>query len=96
MSIIAVRLDIYGGVYVEIQCNWSAVWTDGHQAYIGGWITMTSVTREIESIRDPEKLKMAALNLLVITMQRQAIIRGLCKRLAKVETDGVMKTSHKG
>ena len=58
--------------------------------------TMTSVTREIESIRDPEKLKMAALNLLVITMQRQAIIRGLCKRLAKVETDGVMKTSHKG
>ena len=38
--------------------------------------TMTSVTREIESIKDPEKLKMAALNLLVITMQRQAIIRG--------------------
>ena len=58
--------------------------------------TMTSVTREIESIRDPERLKMAALNLLVITMQRQAIIRVLCKRLAKVETDCVMKTSHKG
>ena len=58
--------------------------------------TVTSVTREIESIKDPEKLKMAALNLLVITMQRQAIIRGLCKRLAKVETDGVMKTTHKG
>jgi len=58
--------------------------------------TMTSVTREIESIRDPERLKMAALNLLEITMQRQAIIRGLCKRLAKVETDGVMKTTHKG
>ena len=58
--------------------------------------TMTSVTREIESIRDPETFKMAALNLLEITMQRQAIIRGMCKRLAKVETDGVMKTSHKG
>ena len=58
--------------------------------------TMTSVTREIESIRDPERLKMAALNLLEITMQRQAIIRGLCKRLAKVETDGVVKTTHKG
>ena len=58
--------------------------------------TMTSVTREIESIRDPERLKMAALNLLEITMQRQAIIRGLCKRLAKVETDGVIKTTHKG
>ncbi len=58
--------------------------------------TMISVSREIESIRDPEKLKMAALNLLMITMQRQAIIRGLCKRLAKVETDDVIKTSHKG
>ena len=58
--------------------------------------TMTSVTREIESIRDPERLKMAALNLLVITMQRQAIIRGLCKRLAKVESDCVIKKSHKG
>jgi len=39
---------------------------------------------------------MAALNLLMITMQRQAIIRGLCNRLAKVESDGVMKTTHKG
>ena len=58
--------------------------------------TMISVSREIESIRDPEKLKMAALNLLMITMQRQAIIRGLCKRLAKVETDDVIKTTHKG
>ena len=58
--------------------------------------TMTSVTREIESIRDPEKLKMAAINLLMITMQRQAIIRGLCKRLAKVETDDVIKTTYKG
>ena len=36
--------------------------------------TMTSVTREIESIRDPERLKMAALNLLEITMQRQATV----------------------
>ena len=58
--------------------------------------TMISVSREIESIRDPEKLKMAALNLLMITMQRQAIIRGLCKRLAKVETDDVIKTTYKG
>ena len=58
--------------------------------------TMESVSRELISIKDPAKLRMAALNLLVLTMQRQAIIRGLCKRLAKVETDGVMKTSHKG
>tara|TARA_R100000900_G_scaffold103049_1_gene80039 strand:- start:2502 stop:2762 length:261 start_codon:yes stop_codon:yes gene_type:complete len=58
--------------------------------------TMISVSREIESIKDPKKLKMAALNLLMITMQRQAIIRGLCKRLAKVETDDVIKTTYKG
>tara|TARA_B100001094_G_scaffold8951_1_gene8022 strand:+ start:2319 stop:2579 length:261 start_codon:yes stop_codon:yes gene_type:complete len=58
--------------------------------------TMISVSRELESIKDPKKLKMAALNLLMITMQRQAIIRGLCKRLAKVETDDVIKTTHKG
>ncbi len=58
--------------------------------------TMESVSRELSSIRDPEKLKVAAINLLMITMQRQAIIRGLCKRLAKVESDGVMKTTHKG
>ena len=58
--------------------------------------TMISVSRELESIKDPKKLKMAALNLLMITMQRQAIIRELCKRLAKVETDDVIKTTHKG
>ena len=58
--------------------------------------TMESVSRELISIKDPAKLRMAALNLLMITMQRQAIIRGLCKRLAKVETDGVVKTTHKG
>ena len=54
------------------------------------------VSRELESIKDRAKLRMAALNLLMITMQRQTIIRGLCKRLAKVETDCVVKTSHKG
>ena len=58
--------------------------------------TMESVSRELVSLKDPAKLRMAALNLLMITMQRQAIIRGLCKRLAKVESDGVMKTTHKG
>ena len=56
--------------------------------------TMTSVTREIESIRDPEKLKMAALNLLMITMQRQAIIRGLCKQLAKGKTSDIVTKTH--
>ena len=56
--------------------------------------TMISVSREIESIRDPEKLKMAALNLLMITMQRQAIIRGLCKQLAKGQTSDIVTKTH--
>jgi hypothetical protein len=56
--------------------------------------TMESISRELLSIRDPEKLRMAAINLLMITMQRQAIIRGLCKQLAKGETSGMVTKSH--
>ena len=56
--------------------------------------TLESVSREIASIRDPEKLKVAAINLLMITMQRQAIIRGLCKQLAKGRTSDIVTKSH--
>tara|TARA_R100001510_G_C7632264_1_gene190944 strand:+ start:1075 stop:1338 length:264 start_codon:yes stop_codon:yes gene_type:complete len=56
--------------------------------------TMESVSREIASIKDPEKLKIAAINLLMITMQRQAIIRGLCKQLAKGRTSDIVTKTH--
>ena len=56
--------------------------------------TMESVSRELVSIKDPAKLRMAALNLLMITMQRQAIIRGLCKQLAKGETSNIVTKTH--
>ena len=56
--------------------------------------TMESVSRELESIKDPAKLRMAALNLLMITMQRQAIIRGLCKQLAKGRTSDIVTKTH--
>ena len=56
--------------------------------------TIESVSRELLLIKDPKKLRMAALNLLMITMQRQAIIRGLCKQLAKGETSGMVTKSH--
>tara|TARA_B100001093_G_C26351099_1_gene810292 strand:- start:96 stop:344 length:249 start_codon:yes stop_codon:yes gene_type:complete len=56
--------------------------------------TMESVSRELESIKDPAKLRMAALNLLMITMQRQAIIRGLCKQLAKGKTSDIVTKTH--
>ena len=56
--------------------------------------TMESVSRELESIKDPAKLRMAALNLLMITMQRQAIIRGLCRQLAKGKTSDIVTKTH--
>ena len=56
--------------------------------------TMESGSRELVSIKDPAKLRMAALNLLMITMQRQAIIRGLCKQLAKGKTSDIVTKTH--
>ena len=56
--------------------------------------TMESVSRELVSIKEPAKLRMAALNLLMITMQRQAIIRGLCKQLAKGKTSDIVTKTH--
>ena len=56
--------------------------------------TMESVSRELVSIKDPAKLRMAALNLLMFTMQRQAIIRGLCKQLAKGKTSDIVTKTH--
>ena len=60
--------------------------------------TMAAITRELESIDDPLKLKMASLQLLFVSIQRQAIIRGLCKRLADsgLEGEDVVTTEHEG
>jgi|TARA_R100000008_G_C3586753_1_gene173062 hypothetical protein len=56
--------------------------------------TMTAVSKEIESVDDIDQLKLGALNLLKVAVHRQAVIRGLCKRLAKIETYGVTTTKH--
>ena len=58
--------------------------------------TVAAVTRDIESVEDIDHLKHASKNLLHIAIQRQAVIRGLCKRLAEIETTGVTKTHYKG
>ena len=58
--------------------------------------TVAAVTREIESVEDIDHLKHAAKNLLHIALQRQAVIRGLCKRLAEIETYGITKTKYEG
>ena len=58
--------------------------------------TMTAVMKELESIEDIDLVKLGAVNLLKVAMHRQAIIRGLCKRLAKIETEGVTTQKFKG
>ena len=55
---------------------------------------LTAVSKEIESVEDIDQLKLGALNLLKVAVHRQAVIRGLCKRLAKIETYGVTTTDH--
>jgi hypothetical protein len=57
--------------------------------------TTTAVSKEIETVDDIDQLRLGALNLLKVAMHRQAVIRGLCKRLAKIETYGVQKTTFK-
>ena len=57
--------------------------------------TMTAVSKEIETVDDIDQLRLGAFNLLKVAMHRQAVIRGLCKRLAKIETYGVQKTTFK-
>ena len=59
--------------------------------------TLTAVSKEIASVQDMDQLKLAAENLLKVSVHRQAVIRGLCKRLAQIETYGhVVTTKHKG
>jgi hypothetical protein len=58
--------------------------------------TTIAVSKEIESVKDIDQLREGALNLLKVAMHRQAVIRGLCKRLAQIETYGVTTTKYKG
>ena len=57
--------------------------------------TMTTVLNEIESVDDIEQLRLGAKNLLKVALHRQAVIRGLCKRLAQIETRGITTKHHK-
>ena len=57
---------------------------------------MTAVSKEIETVTDIEQLREGARNLLKVAMHRQAVIRGLCKRLAQIETYGVTTKQYKG
>ena len=58
--------------------------------------TLKAVSNQIEKVQDIEELRQVSTTLLQIAIQRQAIMRGLCKRLAEIETQGVNKKSYDG
>ena len=58
--------------------------------------TLKAVSNQIEKVQDIEELRQVSTTLLQIAIQRQAIMRGLCKRLAELETQGVVKKKYKG
>jgi hypothetical protein len=49
------------------------------------------LSKEIEAVDDPKVLKEAALKLLQLAVHRQAVIRGLVGRVAKLEGDAITK-----
>lgn len=52
---------------------------------------ITKLTKEIEFVTDPKVLKEATLKLLHLAVGRQAVIRGLVRRLCNLEADVVSK-----
>jgi hypothetical protein len=52
---------------------------------------LAKLTREIEAVTDIEQLRHGALKLLQLAVQRQGMIRGLCKRLAGLESNIIRK-----
>jgi hypothetical protein len=54
------------------------------------------VLNEIEKIEDMEQLKQVSMNLLHAFIQQKAVVRGLCKRLAEIETYGITTKNYKG
>ena len=58
--------------------------------------TMTAALKEIEKIKDMEQLKQASTNLLYAFIQQKAVVRGLCKRLAQIETYGIQTKKYEG
>jgi len=49
------------------------------------------LSKEIEAVDDPKILKEAALKLLQLAVHRQAVIRGLVGRVAKLEGDAITR-----
>ena len=60
-------------------------------------LTLTVVGRDIDKLDDVDHLKIVSKQLLKIIMSKEAMMRGLCKRLVELETGGkVKRVSFKG
>lgn len=49
------------------------------------------IVQELEAEKRPDALRDGAIKLLKVAMQRQAMIRGLCKRLAALESNVIRR-----
>lgn len=52
---------------------------------------ITRLSAELDKATDPDVLREGAKKLLQLAVQRQAVIRSLCKRLANLEADCIRK-----
>jgi hypothetical protein len=48
---------------------------------------IAKITKELEAVTDIEQLRTGALKLLHVAVMRQGMIRGLCRRLAGLESN---------
>jgi hypothetical protein len=53
----------------------------------------TKLTKELEAVTDIEQLRAGAIKLLQLAVMRQGMLRGLCKRLAALESS-VIRTKY--
>ena len=51
----------------------------------------TKITKELVAVTDIEQLRAGAIKLLQLAVMRQGMIRGLCKRLAALESNVIRK-----
>lgn len=52
---------------------------------------IAKITKELEAVTDIEQLRTGALKLLHVAVLRQGMIRGLCRRLAGLESNIIKK-----
>jgi hypothetical protein len=67
--------------------------SDDFSASLEDEFITAKVTRDLEAVTDINQLRAGAIKLLQLAMMRQAVIRGLIKRIATLET-GVIRTQY--